>query len=81
MLLKRSTKRSRGNSQKKYGQTRDESSKENSEKFCEKKGFHLYTTERKSRSAFAERNIRSLKNIIYKDLQEKWTETYIRDLP
>ena len=33
-------------------------------KFCEKKGIHLYTTESETKSAFAERNIRSLKNII-----------------
>ena len=31
-------------------------------KFCEKKGIHLYTTESETKSAFAERNIRSLKN-------------------
>ena len=49
-------------------------------KFCEKKGIRLYTTESKTKSAFAERNIRSLKNIIYKYL-EKWTWTYIEDLP
>ena len=50
-------------------------------KFCEKKGIHLYTTENETKSAFAERNIRSLKNIIYKYLEEKWTWTYIKDLP
>ena len=48
--------------------------------FCEKKGFHLYTTEKETKSAFAERNIRSPKNIIYKYLEEKWTWTYIKDL-
>ena len=50
-------------------------------KFCEKKGIHLYTTENETKSAFAERNIRSLKNIIYKYLEKKWTWTYIKDLP
>ena len=50
-------------------------------KFCEKTGIHLYTTENEFKSAFAERNIRSLKNIIYKYLEEKWTWTYIKDLP
>ena len=30
-------------------------------KLCEKKGIHLYTTESETKSAFAERNIRSLK--------------------
>ena len=33
-------------------------------KFFEKKGIHLYKTESETKSAFAERNIRSLKNII-----------------
>ena len=55
--------------------------KEDFKKFCEKKGIQLYTTESKTKSAFAERNIRSLKNIIYKDLEENWTGTYIEDLP
>ena len=32
-------------------------------------------------SAFAERNIRSLKNIIHKYLEENWTWTYIKQLP
>ena len=50
-------------------------------KFCEKKGIHLYTTQSETKSAFAERNIRSLKNIIYKYLEEKWTWTYIKDFP
>ena len=49
--------------------------------FCGKKGIHLYTTESETKSAFAERNIRSLKNIIYNNLEEKWTWTYIKDLP
>ena len=55
--------------------------KGNFEKFCEKKGIHLYTTESETKSAFAERNIRPLKNIIYKYLEEKWTWTYFKDLP
>ena len=38
--------------------------------FCEKKEIHLYTTENETKSAFAERNIRSLKNIIHKYLEE-----------
>ena len=49
--------------------------------FCEKKGIHLYTTKNETKSAFAERNTRSLKNIMYKYLEEKWTWTYIKDLP
>ena len=31
-------------------------------------------------SAFAEKNIRSLKNLIYKYLEEKWTYSYINQL-
>ena len=49
--------------------------------FCEKKEIHLYTTENENKSAFAERNIRSLKNIIHKYLEENWTWTYIEELP
>ena len=51
------------------------------EKFCEKKEIHLYTTENKTKSAFAETNIRSLKNHIHKYLEENWTCTYIKELP
>ena len=50
-------------------------------KFCENKGIHLYTTENETKLAFAERNIRSLKNIIYRFLEEKWSLSYIKDLP
>ena len=50
-------------------------------KFCEKKEIHLYTTENETKSAFAERNIRSLKNIILKYLEENWASTYIKELP
>ena len=50
-------------------------------KFCGKKETHSYTTENEIKSAFAERNIRSLKNIIHKYLEEKWTWTYIKELP
>ena len=49
-------------------------------KFCEKE-IHLYTTENETKSAFAERNIRSLKNIIHKYLEENWTWTYFKELP
>ena len=40
---------------------------------CNKRGIHLYITFSAKKSAFAERNIRSLKNIIYRYLEEKWT--------
>ena len=39
-------------------------------KFCDMKGIQLYTTESETKSAFAERNIRSLRNIIYKYLDK-----------
>ena len=47
---------------------------------CNKRGIHLYSTFSEKKSAFAERNIRSLKNIIYKYLEEKWTYSYIDKL-
>ena len=47
---------------------------------CEKKGIKTYTTESEKKSAFAERNIRSLKSLIYKYLEEKWTYSYIDKL-
>ena len=47
---------------------------------CNKRGIHLYITFSKKKSAFAERNIRSLKNIIYRYLEEKWTYSYINNL-
>ena len=82
MLLKHSKKRSRKNSRKKYGQTRDQSSKEISKNFVKRREF-IYTQQKtnETKSAFAERKIRSLKNIIYKYLEEKWTWTYIKDMP
>ena len=43
---------------------------------CTERGFHLYSTFSEKKSAFAERNIRSLKNIIYSYLDEKWTFSY-----
>ena len=49
--------------------------------FCENKKNRLYTTEYETKSAFAERNIRSLTNIIYRYLEEKWTWNYIKQLP
>ena len=43
---------------------------------CEKRGIHLYSTYSEKQSAFAERNIRSLKSIIYRYLEEKWAYSY-----
>ena len=50
-------------------------------KFCEKKGIHLYTTENETKSAFAERNIPSLKNIIYKYLEDNGLERILKICP
>ena len=44
---------------------------------CTERGIHLYSTFSEKKSAFAERNIRSLKNIIYRYLEEKWTYSYL----
>ena len=46
---------------------------------CNKR-IHLYSTFSEKKSAFKERNIRSLKNIIYRYLEEKWTYSYINNL-
>ena len=47
---------------------------------CNKRGDHLYSTFSEKKSAFKERNIRSLKNIIYRYLEEKWIYSYINNL-
>ena len=48
---------------------------------CDKKGIDYYTTQSEMKSAFAERNIRSLKNILYKYLEKYWTYSYLLQLP
>ena len=48
--------------------------------FCNRKGIETYTTHSEAKSAFAERNIRSLKNIIYKHLENIWSYRYINEL-
>ncbi len=50
------------------------------ERYCKRKAIHLYTTQSEKKSAFAERNIRSLKTILYRHLEEKWTYAYIAHL-
>ena len=47
---------------------------------CTKRGIHLYSTFSEKMSAFAERNIRCLKTIIHRYLEEKWTYSYIDQL-
>ena len=50
------------------------------EALCKKKGINTYSTESEKKSAFAERNIRSLENLIYKYLEDKWIYSYIDKL-
>ena len=49
--------------------------------FCQSKGIQTYNTHSETKSAFAERYIRTLKNIIYKYLEKKWSYHYIKKLP
>ena len=49
-------------------------------KLCNKRGIQLNNTFSEKKSAFAERNIRSLKKIIHRYLEEKWTYSYIDQL-
>lgn len=48
---------------------------------CKKKDIEMYTTQSETKSAFAERNIRSLKNIMYKYMEHRWTYSYLKELP
>ena len=48
--------------------------------FCQQESIDLYSTNSETKSAFAERNIRSLKSIIFKFLHENSTDTYIDKL-
>ena len=50
------------------------------EKLCTKREIIKYDTHSEKKSAFAERNIRSLKSIIYKYLEFEWTYSYIEKL-
>ena len=47
---------------------------------CQKNEIEVYKTLSEKKSAFAERNIRSLKNLIYKYFEDKWTYSYINQL-
>ena len=47
---------------------------------CLKNEIEVYKTFSEKKSAFAEKNIRSLKNLIYKYLEDKWTYSYINQL-
>ena len=46
----------------------------------DKEAILTYTTQSESKTVFAERNLRSLKNFIYKYLEHKWTHLYIHTL-
>ena len=47
---------------------------------CRENAIEVYSTHSKTRSAFAERNMRSLKAIIFKFLHENNTDKYIENL-
>ena len=47
---------------------------------CQKKEIEVYKTFSEKKSALAERNIQSLKNLIYKYLEDKRTYSYIHQL-
>ena len=47
---------------------------------CLKKDIEFYKTFSEKKSAFVDRNIRSLKNLIYNYLEDKWTYSYINQL-
>lgn len=49
-------------------------------KLCDNKGIEIYSTHSETKSAFAERAIRSLKNIMSRDLVKNNTETYYNHL-
>ena len=49
-------------------------------KLCEQKDIIIYQTRNEKKSAFAERNIRSIKSLIHKYLNENHTSTYIDNL-
>ena len=49
--------------------------------FCEANKIIVYQTHNEKKSAFAERNIRSLKSLIYKYMNESHTTKYVDQLP
>ena len=49
-------------------------------RFCRENDIGLYSTHSETKTAFAERNIRSLKAIVFKFLYEGNTDTYIENL-
>ena len=51
-----------------------------SKKFCTAEGIQVYSTMCETKAAFAERTIRSLKNILYRYMED-YGYTYIHKLP
>ena len=49
-------------------------------KFCAAEGIQVYCTMSETKAAFAERTIRSLKNILYHYMEDCWY-TYVHKLP
>ena len=49
-------------------------------KFCSAEGIEIYSTMRETKAAFAERTIRSLKNILYRYMED-YGYKYIHNLP
>ena len=47
---------------------------------CDQEGIDTYTTQSQTKSAYAERNIRLLKNIFFEHLEHKWFYLYINKL-
>ena len=47
---------------------------------CQRRNVEVYPTFTVKKSAFAERNIRFLKNFMYKYLEEKWTYSHVSQL-
>ena len=58
---------------------KEPSSKGLSKSYVKSKALTL-STNKEAKSAFAERNIRSCKNIIYKHLENKWSYGYMKEL-
>ena len=50
------------------------------ERFCQSNEIATYSTRSEAKAAFAERNIRSLKNLVYKFLENKWSYHYMNKM-
>ena len=82
MMMKSMFCRSKSNSLPKLGKISVDTGREFAGEFshfCGENDIGLYSTHSETKSAFAERNIRSLKAIIFKILHENNTDTYIEN--